>query len=73
MNEYKKSVQATIISKDNQFRRQYLKLTIEKEIPSYKAKLTVARSMLAAMYGMWKKGEKYDPEIDKKRSKGIKK
>jgi len=48
-------------------------LTIEKGIPSHKAKLTVSRSMLAAMYGMWKKGEEYDPEIDKKRSKGIKK
>jgi hypothetical protein len=32
-----------------------------------------SRSMLAAVYGMWEKGEEYDPEIDKKRSKGIKK
>jgi len=29
--------------------------------------------MLAALYGMWKKGEEYDPNIDKKRKKGIKK
>ena len=72
-NAIKKSAEAAIIAKDNQFRRQYLKLTIEKGISSHKAKLTVARSMLAAMYGMWKKGEKYDPEIDRKRSKGIKK
>ena len=71
-NAIKKSAEAAIIAKDNQFRRQYLKLTIEKAIPSHKAKLTVARSMLAAMYGMWKKGEEYDPEIDKKRSQGIK-
>jgi transposase len=68
-NAIKKSAEAAIIAKDNQFRRQYLKLTIEKRIQSHKAKLTVARSMLAAMYGMWKKGEEYDPEIDKKRSK----
>ena len=37
---------------------------MEKGIASHKAKLTVARSMLAALYGMWKKGEEYDPEID---------
>jgi len=48
-------------------------LTIEKGIPSYKAKLTVARGLLAALYGMWKKGEAYDPEIDIKRGKGNKK
>ncbi|MBU1800580.1 MAG: IS110 family transposase [Bacteroidetes bacterium] len=72
-NAIKKSTEAAISSKDNQFRRQHLKLTIEKGIPSHKAKLTVARSMLAALYGMWKKGEEYDPNIDKKRKKGIKK
>jgi transposase len=72
-NAIKKSAEASLKAKDNQFRRQYLKLTIEKGIQSHKAKLTVARSMLAALYGMWKKGEEYDPEIDKKRSKGIKK
>ena len=48
-------------------------MTIEKGIPSHKAKLTVARSMLAALYGMWKKGEEYDPEIDNKRRKENKK
>ena len=69
----KKAAEAAISSKDNQFRRQYLRLTIEKGIASHKAKLTVARSMLAALYGMWKKGEEYDPEIDVKRGKGDKK
>ncbi len=72
-NAIKKSAEAAIVAKDNQFRKQYLKLTIEKGIPSHKAKLTVSRSMLAAMYGMWKKGEEYDPQIGKKKSKGIKK
>ena len=71
-NAIKKSAESAIIAKDNQFRRQYLKLTIEKGIPSHKAKLTVSRSMLAAMYGMWKKGEEYDPQIVKKRSWRIK-
>jgi transposase len=72
-NAVKKAAEAAVFSKDNQFRRQYLRMTIEKGIPSHKAKLTVARSLLAAIYGMWKKGEEYDPEIDKKREKGIKK
>ncbi len=72
-NAVKKAAEAAISSKDNQFRRQYLRLTIEKGIASHKAKLTVARSMLAALYGMWKKGEEYDPEIDVKRGKGDKK
>ena len=71
-NAIKKSAEVAIIAKDNQFQKQYLKLTIEKGIPSHKAKLTVSRSILAAMYGMWKKGEEYDPQIVKKRSKGIK-
>jgi len=72
-NAIKKASEAAISARDNQFRRQYLRLTIEKGIPSHKAKLTVARSMLAALYGMWKKGEAYDPEIDNKREKGDKK
>ena len=69
-NTVKQATEAAIYSKDNPFRRQYLRLTIEAGIASHKAKLTVARSMLAALYGMWKKGEEYDREIDKKREKG---
>jgi transposase len=72
-NAIKKAAEAAISAKDNQFRRQYLRLTIENGIPSHKAKLTVARSMLAALYGMWKKGEAYDPAIDNKWEKGDKK
>jgi len=72
-NAVKKAAEAAISAKDNQFRRQYLRLTIEKGIASNKAKLTVARSLLAALYGMWRKGEEYDSEIDNKRSKGNKK
>jgi transposase len=72
-NAIKKAAEVAILSKDNQFRRQYLRLTIEKGIASHRAKLTVARSMLAALYGMWRKGEEYDPEIDNKRNKGNKK
>jgi hypothetical protein len=66
-NALKQATEAAIIAKDNQFRRQYLRLTIEKGIASHRAKLSVARSMLATLYGIWKSGEAYDPEIDKRR------
>jgi len=33
----------------------------------------VSRSLLAALYGMWKKGEAYDFQIDIKRDKKNKK
>lgn len=72
-NAVKKATEAAIFARDNQFRRQYLRLTIEKGIASHRAKLTVSRSMLATLYGMWKKGEEYDPEIDNKRDRGNKK
>jgi len=66
-NALKQAAHAAIIAKDNQFRRQYLRLTMEKGIVSHRAKLSVARSMLATLYGIWKSGEAYDPEIDKRR------
>jgi transposase len=66
-NALKQATEAAIIARENQFRRQYLRLTIEKGIPSHRAKLTVARSMLATVYGIWKSGEGYDPDIDKRR------
>jgi transposase len=69
----KKAAESTIFAKDSQFKRQYLRLTIGQGLPSHKAKLTVARSLLSTLYGMWKKGEEYDPDIDIKRSKGNKK
>jgi hypothetical protein len=65
-NAIKQSTEVAISAKDNQFRRQFLKLTMEKRIASHRAKLTVARSVLG-LYGVWKKGETYDSEIDKKR------
>ena len=63
----KQATEAAIIARDNQFRRQYLRLTLEKGIPSHRAKLTVARSILATIYGIWKSGEDYDATIDKRR------
>jgi len=71
-NALKQAAEAAIIAKDNQFRRQYLRLTIEQGIPSHRAKLTVARSILATIYGIWKSGEDYDPNIDKRRAESNK-
>jgi transposase len=62
----KQAAEAAITSKDNPFRRQYLRMTIEQGISSHRAKLTVARSILATLYGMWKSGEEYDPNIRNK-------
>ena len=72
-NALKQATEAAISAKDNQFRRQYLRLTIEKGIFSHRAKLTVARSILATLYGIWKSGEDYDAIIDKKRVESDKK
>jgi len=72
-NALKQATEAAIRARDNQFRRQYLRLTIEKGIPSHRAKLTVARSILATLYGIWKSGEEYDATIDKRRIESDKK
>ena len=66
-NAVKKSTESAINARESQFRRQHLRLTIKQGIPSHKAKLTVARSLLATIYGIWKNGEDYDPDIDRKR------
>jgi len=71
-NALKQATEAAIIARDNQFRRQYLRLTIEKGIPSRRAKLTVARSILATIYGIWKSEEDYDPNTDKRRTESDK-
>jgi len=68
-NAIKQATESAIIARDNQFRRQYLRLTLEQGIPSHRAKLTVARSILATLYGIWKNGEEYDPNIDKERQR----
>lgn len=72
-NAVKKAVESAIFAHDSQFKRQHLRLTLEQGLPSHKAKLTVARSILSTLYGMWKSGEEYDPDIDKKRKEGNKK
>ena len=51
------------IREDNPFRRKYLDMTLLRGIRPHRAKLTIARGMLAIMWAMWQKGEKYNPEI----------
>jgi transposase len=59
----KQAAEAAIKAKDNPFRRKYLDMTLFKGILPHRAKLTIARDMLATMWAMWRKGEKYRPEI----------
>ena len=50
---------------DNAFRRSYARLTIHKGIDPHHAILTISRDIIATAWAMWKKGEHYNPEIDK--------
>jgi transposase len=62
----KQAAEAAIQDKDSPFRRKYLDMTLLHGIAPHRAKLTIARDMLATMWAMWKKGEKYNPEIREK-------
>ena len=59
----KQAAEAAIQAKDSPFRRKYLDLTLMRGIALHRAKLTIARDMLATMWAMWRKGEKYNPEL----------
>jgi transposase len=59
----KQAAESAIQAKDNPFRRKYLDMTLLHGIAPNLAKLTIARDMLATMWAMWRKGEKYNPEI----------
>jgi transposase len=62
----KQAVEAAIQAKDNPFRHKYLDMTLLHGIAPHRAKLTIARDILATIWAMWRKGEKYNPEISKK-------
>jgi len=62
----KQAAEAAIRAKDNPFRRKYLDMALLHGIAPQRAKLTIARNILATMLAMWKKGEKYNPEIREK-------
>lgn len=64
----KQSAGAAIQASDNPFRRKYLDMTLVHGIAPHRARLTIARDILATMWAMWKKGEKYNPEIREKES-----
>jgi transposase len=57
------AAEAAIRTKDNPFRQKYLDMTMLRGVPPHRARLTVARQMLATMWAMWKKGEKYQPQL----------
>ena len=62
----KQAAEAAIRAEDNPFRRKYLDMTLLHGIAPHRAKLTIARDMLATMWAMWRKGEKYSPGIREK-------
>jgi len=62
----KQAAEAAVRAKDNPFRRKYLDMTLLHGITPHRARLTIARNILAAMLAMWEKGEKYNPELREK-------
>jgi transposase len=62
----KQAAEAAIRARDNPFRRKYLDMTLLHGAAPNLAKLTAARGMLATMWVMWRKGEKYNPDIREK-------
>jgi transposase len=59
----KQAAEVAIRATDNPFRRKYLDMTLIHGIASHRAKLTIARDILATIWAMWRKGEKYNPQI----------
>jgi len=64
----KQAAESAIKAADNPFQRKYLNMTVTQGIIPHRAKLTIARNMLATMWAMWRKGDKYNPEIREKAS-----
>jgi len=62
----KQAAESAIKAKDNPFRRKYLDMTLLHGIPPHRARLTIARDILATMLAMWRKRERYDPKIREK-------
>ena len=62
----KQAAGAAIQAADNPFRRKYLDMTLLRGIAPHHAKLTIAWDMLATMWAMWEKGEKYNHELKEK-------
>ncbi len=58
----KQAAESAIRSEDNPYRVKYLQMTLEQGIPEHRARLTIARTMLATMFAIWRNGERYDPK-----------
>ena len=61
----KQAAQAAIKT-DNSFQRTYWEMTVKKGVAGHRALLTIARDILATAWTMWKKGERYNPQIGNK-------
>lgn len=59
----KQAGESALKSKDNPFGRKYLDMTLLRGAAPHRARLTVARDILATMWAMWRKGEEYKPEL----------
>jgi transposase len=59
----KQATEVAIQAQDNPFRKKYLDMTLLRSVVPHRAKLTIARDILATILAMWKSGEKYNPEI----------
>lgn len=57
----KQAMESALRTKEGPFQRQYHHLLYDNGMVSHRAKLTVCRSMVAALYGMWLTGKEYDP------------
>ncbi len=57
------AAEAAVRTEDNPFRQKYLDMTLVQGVAPHRARLTVSREMLATIWAIWKKGEKYNPEI----------
>lgn len=57
----KQATESALRTHGGAFQQHYLRLTQEKGRAPHRAKLTVARSMVAALYAMWLTGKEYDP------------
>lgn len=58
----RQAAEAAIRASDNPFQRKYMDMTVLHGVAPHRAKLTTARDMLATMWAMWRKGERYSPE-----------
>ena len=52
---------SAIAAGDNRYAEQFARLTQQEGTAPEKARLTVARSIVSTLYGMWRNGTSYQP------------